>query len=123
MAKASTEPKKRRGSKPAADPKPKPRASRKEPQQNDLPHPEFEHPSDTTLERLDAERAEAETERGAAAKAKAEAEASITKRLRALGLPAYKAKSGRILYDKTKDVVVVKRPASRKERAAAEMGD
>jgi hypothetical protein len=125
MAKAkTTEPKQRRGSKPPAEPKAKggrPRASRREPEELDLPHPEFEKPSDATLERLDRERADAVADSAAASKAKAEAEAAITKRLRVLGYPAYKAKSGRVLFDKTKDVVVVKRPPAKAEQAKAQL--
>lgn len=95
----------------------KPRASRREPEELDLPHPEFEKPSDRRLEELDRERAQAVADQGVAAKAKAEADVKITKRLRELGYPAYKAKSGRVLFDKTKDVVQVKRPPDRKEKA------
>jgi hypothetical protein len=99
----------------------KPRASRLEPQQDELPHPEFEAPSDNTLERLDRERAKAVADAGAASKEKAEADAKITKRLDELGFPTYKAKSGRVLVRTTKDVLRVKRPPSKDDKAKAKV--
>lgn len=99
----------------------KPKASRREPEQSELPDKAFERPSDIALERLDRERAAAVADKGAAAKVVTEAEVKITKRLDELGVPTYKAKSGRVLTRSTKDVLKVKRPPDAKTKAKARL--